>query len=230
MKTGILVPAYNEEKTIRNVIELCKKYSPRSIILVVDDGSNDKTAEIAKNMKVKVISHKKNKGKGEALKTGFRFFKKIGIDAVVVIDADGQYNPKDISRFFKELKKYDVVMGYRNFDKIPLRHRLGNILWKTLFNLFFGTKLKDTNCGFFGLNRKALTKIKNIHGGYIIENSILAEAVEKRLKIKQIPVKVKYHNISGIFRGVRIVLGVSIFIILKGIEYRFKKILGVFSK
>lgn len=224
MKKGILLPAYNEEKTVGKVIEECKRYSPEAFIVVVDDGSEDATAEVSKKAGAYVISHKFNKGKGEALKTGLEYFKKRGYDAVVVIDADGQYSPKDIPRFFSALKNADIVTGCRDFSKIPFRHRLGNFVWRLTFNLLFGTKLKDTNCGFFGFSRRALYKIKNIHGGYIIENSILAEAIEKKLKIVQIPVNVKYKMRSGIIRGIRIVLGVLIFILKEGIKYRFKKL------
>ncbi len=231
MKKGILIPAYNEEKNIERIVKLCKKYNPKAKIVVVDDGSRDKTFEKASKIKgITVLRHKKNRGKGEALKTGIKYFKKIGIDAIVIIDADGQYNPKDIPRFFEKLKQYDVVMGYRDFSKVPFRHKLGNIYWRLLFNILFGTKLKDTNCGFIGLNKNAIKKIKKIHGGYIIENSILAEAVRNQLKIGQIPVKVKYHKISSLLRGIRVVTGVAIFIIIEGIKYRFKKILNIFSK
>ncbi len=224
MKKGILLPAYNEEKTIGKVIKECKKFEPNAFILVVDDGSKDNTAKISEKAGARVISHKINMGKGEALKTGLNYFKKKGYDAVVIIDADGQYNPKDIPKFFSALKTADIVMGYRDFSKVPFRHKLGNLVWRVFFNLFFGTKLKDTNCGFLGLSRKAMNKIKNIHGGYIIENSILAEAVEKKLKIQQIPVKVKYKELSGILRGIKMVLGVLIFIIKEGVKYRMKKL------
>ncbi|HIQ49668.1 MAG TPA: glycosyltransferase family 2 protein [Nanoarchaeota archaeon] len=225
MKKGILLPAYNEEKTIGKVIKECKRYVPEAFILVVDDGSKDKTAEISKKAGAYVISHEINKGKGEALKTGLRYFKERNYDAVVVIDADGQYSPKDIPRFFSALKNADIVTGYRDFSKVPLRHRLGNFVWKNTFNFLFGTKLKDTNCGFFGFSKKALQEIKNIHGGYIIENSILAEAIEKNLKIIQIPVKVEYNTKSGILRGIRVVFGVLVFILKEGIKYRLKKLI-----
>ncbi len=230
LKKAILLPAYNEEKTIGEVIEKCKKYCKNAFILVVDDGSKDNTAKIALAKGAKVLRHKINKGKGNALRTGLSYIKKQGFESAVIIDADGQYNPKHIPKFFEALKKADIVMGYRDFSKVPFRHRLGNSIWRALFNFLFGTKLKDTNCGFIGLSKKALSEIKNIHGGYIIENSILAEAVEKNLEIKQIPVEVRYRKISGLLRGIRIVLGVTIFIFTKGILFRSKKLVEFFKK
>ncbi len=229
MKKAVLLPACNEEKSIGEVIEKCRKYCKDALILVVDDGSTDRTAKIALAKGAKVLRHEVNKGKGEAMKTGIRYLKKLGCEAVVVIDADGQYDPKDIPRFFRALERADIVMGCRDFSKVPFRHRIGNFLWRFLFNLLFGTRLKDTNCGFMGFSKKALGKIKNIRGGYIIENSILAEAVEKKLKIEQIPVGVEYREVSGLLRGVRIVLRVAVFILARGISFRLKKLAKLFK-
>ncbi len=223
MKKGILLPAYNEEKSIGKVIKKCKKHVPDAEIVVVDDGSKDRTGEIARSLGVTVISHDINKGKGEAIKSGLEYFRKIGVDTVVILDADGQYAAKDANKFFKILGKYDFVMGFRDFSSIPFRHKLGNILWKTVFNFLFGTRFKDTNCGYIGLSKNAMQKLTRIHGGYIIENSLLSEAIEKNLRIAQVYVNVKYRKTSGIIRGIRMVLGVLLFIILEGIRYRLKK-------
>ncbi|NOZ81603.1 MAG: glycosyltransferase family 2 protein [Candidatus Micrarchaeota archaeon] len=221
MKIGILIPAFNEEKTIGKVIKDVKKHLPDSVVVVVDDGSTDRTAELAETEGAKVIVHRKNKGKGEALKSGFRYLKSIDVDSVVIMDADGQYSASDIPKLLFPLSKgSDIVMGFRNFKKIPLRHRLGNIVWRFFFNLLFGTRLKDTNCGFMALSKKALKLLRNVHGGYIIENSILSEAVKRKMEITQVPVSVKYREISSIPRGLRVVFGVLLFIIKEGIKYR----------
>ncbi len=223
MKIGALLPAYNEGKNIKAVIRDVKKYLPKARILVMDDGSADRTAEIAKKQKVKVIRHKTNMGKGEALKTGIDYFLKKA-DGIIIIDTDRQYSAKDAPKFVSALQSSDFVMGKRNFLNVPFRHRLGNLVWRTAFNVLFGVQLKDTNCGFIGLSRNGMKKIKNIHGGYIIENSMLADAVKAKLKIVQVPVSVSYKKISGVQRGVRMVLGVLIFIITEGIKYRIEKL------
>lgn len=223
MKVETLLPAYNEERNIRIVIKDVKKYLPKAKILVVDDGSADRTGEIAKNENVFLIRHKKNKGKGEALKTGIKYF--LGkCDAIIIIDTDRQYFAKDAPKFVYALQKADFVMGKRNFSKVPFRHMLGNWVWRTSFNILFGTKLRDTNCGFIGLSRKAMRKIRNVHGGYIIENSMLSDAVKAKLKISQVPVSVSYKYISGVPRGIRMVLGVMFFIITEGIKYRIGRL------
>ena len=222
IKTIALIPAYNEEKNILEVITKLKKMKNFDRIVVVDDGSKDRTYEIAKKTGVVVISHKKNKGKGEAIKTGLKYIKKISVDAIVIIDADMQYEPKESLKIIKALQEADFVMGYRNFSKIAFRHRLGNFIWKTTFNILFGTSLRDTNCGLLGFSKKCFGKLK-IHGGYIIENCMLSSAVKNKFKITQTPVKVKYKKISGVKRGIRIVLGVFLFIVIEGIKYRLRK-------
>ena len=155
MKTVAVIPAYNEEENIEKVIEKVKRVKSINKIIVIDDGSEDNTAKIARKMKVIVLRHKKNKGKGEALRTGFNYvLKKLkNIKYVVVIDADLQFEPKESEKFLKILKngKAELVIGKRNFRKMPFRHLIGNILWKNTFNILFGTKFEDTNCGYFAL-------------------------------------------------------------------------------
>ena len=216
-----LVPAYNEEKNIEEVIRRLKKQNVN--VLVVDDGSKDKTYIIAEKKGAIVLRHKKNKGKGEALKTGINYLKKRkDVKYVAIVDADMQFLPEEIEKIFEPLKKNkaDMVMGKRNFKKVPFRHKLGNIIWRTTFNFLFGTKFEDTNCGYIGLSRKALEKIKRIQGGYIIENCLLIEALKNKLRVEHVPVTVMYKKISGIKRGIRIVLGVLVFIIVEGLKYR----------
>jgi glycosyltransferase involved in cell wall biosynthesis len=226
MKSVALVPAYNEEKTIEKVISEIK-YS-NLIPIVVHDGSTDKTYEIAKRMNITVIKHNKNRGKGEALKTGFNYILKNlpEVKNIVIVDADMQYSPKESTKILEPLEKNeaDLVMGCRDWSTVPLRHNLGNFIWRGVFNLFFETKLKDTNCGYIGLSRETLRKIRRVHGGYIIENMMLVEALKHKLRIKQVPVSVTYRFKRNIFNGLRMGIGVLIFIIVEGIKYRLSKI------
>ncbi|MEM5815368.1 MAG: glycosyltransferase family 2 protein, partial [Candidatus Aenigmatarchaeota archaeon] len=194
--------------------------------LVIDDGSKDATYRIAKRYGAIVIKHKKNKGKGEALKTAFNYLRKVKARTCVIIDADLQFLPEEslkLLRIIKE-KKANLVMGQRKWSEVPFRHRVGNFIWRIFFNLFFETNLNDTNCGFMALDRKSIEKIKKIHGGYIIENSIISNAIKEGLKIRNVPVKVFYNKKSSILRGIRIVFGVLIFIFLEGIKYKLNKL------
>jgi len=218
-----LIPAYNEEKNIFKVLFEMNKY-PHIKVVVVDDGSKDKTAEIARSFGVKVLQHKKNIGKGEALNTGFRYILNSmkGTKYVVIIDADLQYMPLEAIKVLKPIEngEADFVMGYRDWSKLPFLHLSANFVWRTLFNILFGTNLKDTNCGCMALTTDAVKKIGRVQGGYIIENSMLAHGVRKNVKIKQVPVNVIYRHKSKVPRGLRILFGVSIFILTEGFKYR----------
>lgn len=230
MKIGVLLPAYNEEKNIQIVLRDVKKYIPDSKIVVVDDGSEDRTNELASQAGVTVLKHEANKGKGEALNTGFDYFlkKQPEIDVVIIADADRQYSIDEIVKVLEPLQKgeADFVMGYRNWRKVPYANAMGNFIWRILFNFFFKTNLKDTNCGYIGLTKKTIKTIGKFYGGYIIENAMLRDALKNGIRIKQVPVIVKYKkgNMSNLSHFSRMFFGILYFIIVEGINYRLGKI------
>jgi len=218
-----LVPAYNEQENIQEVISRLRKVGLKAV--VIDDHSRDRTVELAKKAGAIVLRHERNKGKGESIKTGINFLLKKypKVDNVVLVDADMQFLPDEAVRLLKPLKegKADFVMGKRNWSKVPLRHRLGNLVWRVSFNILFGQKMEDTNCGFVAFSRRAMEKIKDvIHGGYIIENAMLNTIVRNKMKIKQVPVTVIYKEKAKVPRGTRVVSGVLIFILKEGLKYR----------
>ena len=220
----VLVPAYNEEKTIKELLTRLKKVLGIKTI-VVDDGSADSTVNIVKKMGVTLIQHGKNKGKAEATKTGFKYIIKNFPDAkyVVLLDADMQYYPEDAPKLLEPLKKgeADFVTGYRIWSTVPFRHNLGNFVWRTAFNLLFGTDFKDTNCGYMALTLKTIEIMsKIIYGGYTLENAMFIEAIKNKLRIKQVPVKVVYKEKRDVVSGVRVVSGLLLFILKSGIKYR----------
>jgi glycosyltransferase involved in cell wall biosynthesis len=231
---AVIIPAFNEEKEIGNVIKRLKKTLDVKII-VVDDCSQDKTSQIAKKLGVKVIKHEVNQGKGEALITGFKEI--LGelpeIQYVGIIDADSQYNPEDLPKLVNVLREgYDFVMGARWWKRdVPLRHRFANFLWRQSFNILFGVRLFDTNCGYIAMNKKAMKVIsKGSYGGYIIENMMLSRVIEEGLKIKQVPVKVHYPEKRGGVTGLRFFLGNFIFILEEGLGYRFGVDMKIYEK
>ena len=219
-----LVPSYNEEKHILELITRLKKI-PKLKTIIVDDGSSDSTVGIVKRMGVTLIKHNKNKGKAEAIKTGFTYVLKNypQVDYVVLLDADMQYYPEDAAKIIKPLEngEADFVTGYRDWSTVPFRHSLGNFVWKTTFNLLFGTNFKDTNCGYMALTRMTMEIMSKIlHGGYILENAMFVEAVKMRLRIKQVPVRVVYNEMRGVVIGSRVVAGLLLFILKEGFKYR----------
>lgn len=223
MSRFAIIPAYNEEKNIEEIIKEVKKLGV--IPIIIDDGSTDNTFSICVNNGVVVLKHEMNKGKGEAVKTGLEYLLKNHPEFtyLVVIDADMQYHPEEVLKIFRSLENgnSDFVMGYRNWMGVPFRHRMGNFVWCNTFNILFSTKFKDTNCGLIGFNRVAAGRLKDsVRGGYIVDNSMLIGAVKNNLKIDQVPVDVRYHRKSKIPRGVRIVVGVLLYILKEGIKYR----------
>jgi len=219
-KTIIIVPAYNEEKNIPALIKNIKEHTNDSQILLIDDGSKDKTSEVAKTLGATVITHSTNRGKGEALYTAFEWIKKKPFETIIIMDADLQFSAKDVPRIERALRLYDFVMGQRNWKNVPFRHRMGNFVWRSLFNLLYGTKLRDTNCGLIGFRKEIINKL-NVRGGYIVENMMLSSAIKNKIKIGQVPVDVTYHIIHGVPRGARVVSGVFFFILKDGLKYRF---------
>lgn len=219
-----IIPAFNEEKNITEAVAHTKRLIES--VVVVDDGSSDRTAQLAEKGGAIVVRNRTNMGKGESLKAGTDYILKSlpKVKYVVAIDADLQLNPEDAPRVVAPLLsgEADVVMGMRDFSKVPFRHRLGNFVWKTAFNLLFGTKFRDTNCGYVALTVDAVRKVGSFHGGYIIEPHLLAESVKKGLRVSQVPVEVNYGKISPVPRGIRMVLGVLLFILKAGLVYRLR--------
>lgn len=224
MSRFAIIPAYNEENHIEEVVKEVNKVGLKPI--VIDDGSTDNTFSICANNGAIAIRHETNKGKGEAIKTGIEYLKRNHpeFSSLVLMDADMQYHPSEALKIFEVLESNnsDFVMGNRNWKEIPFRHQLGNFVWRNVFNILFGKSLKDTNCGLMGFNRNAVEKLKDhILGGYIVDNSILIGAIKNNLRIDQVLVNVSYHKKSKVVRGVRVVLGVLLYIIKEGLRYRF---------
>jgi len=182
----IVIPAYNEEKNIAGVLEkIPRKYKMKNVI-VIDDGSIDRTSEIAKKY-CKVIKTK-HFGKGHACKTGLKNAKS---DFVVFIDGDGQLNPKDIIKIEKLLKNNDVVVGQRNWNKIPFKRRISNSFARRAVRVITGRKFADVLCGLRGLNKNKIDWSK-IGDGYSFEVDTMLYAVKKNLKISVVDVDVNY--------------------------------------
>jgi len=223
-KHAVLIPAFNEEKNIREVIFHLKKH-PHVDIIVIDDGSIDRTAEIAKKHKVILLQHEFNKGKGEALRTGINYIlNHHHAEYIALVDADMQYHPSEAIKLLTPLERNeaDFVSGFRNPSKIPYANRMGDGGWKWLFNLLFGTNFFDTNCGLIAFNRKAAKVIlKNVYGGYIIENAIKIVVIEHKLKIAHVSINVRYGK-RRVAKFARMFFGNSLFIFIEGIKYKIR--------
>lgn len=195
-ESAVIIPAYNEEKNIDLMVRQTKKSSPRSLIVVVDDGSKDATAELAKKAGAIVIKNSVNIGKMGSTKIAFHYIKKNHSDVkfIVLIDADNQYSALDIPKFLKVIgKDADFVIGKRSSEDIPyFRHFFGIKVGAMFFNLLYGTNFEDTVCGFRAISTDAFDKMDLKSSGYAVESEMLVEALKRGMKIKEVPVRVKY--------------------------------------
>jgi len=195
MNIVITIPAYNEEKSIVNVIKDIKdvldytKYKCK--ILVIDDGSKDKTAHLAKSSGAVVYSHPKNYGLAETFKTEMKQALKLDADIIVHIDADGQYLAKEIPKLIKEVENgYDLVLGSRFKGKIEhmsLIKRIGNIAFSKVISQLTGLKISDGQTGFRAFTKQVAKEISIISTHTYTQEQII-KAVNQKFKIKEVPI------------------------------------------
>jgi glycosyltransferase involved in cell wall biosynthesis len=200
MKITIVIPAFNEEKRIGEVLKDLKK--TKLPVIVVDDGSKDKTFKIAKNLGVIALRHKVNLGKGAALRTGCEAAFSMGAEAVILMDSDGQHKVEDLSHFIDALEKdkFDVVFGSRDLNHgVPLVRYMGNKVASILISLLFGIYISDLICGYKGLTRKAYGKMNWESTGYGIETEMAIKTGKYGLKYCEVPVQtIYYDNVKGV--------------------------------
>lgn len=208
----VVIAAYNEEKHIRSVVKKTKKYL--SNIVVVDDGSKDKTYEAAKAPGVTVLKHIVNLGKGGAMKTGCEYAFSQGAKATIMIDADGQHEPSEIPRFLKQLEKHAIVFGYRKQKKsMPLVFRFGNGFLNLTIKVLYGMDLKDTQCGYRAFTKKAYKTIRWRSTGYSVESEMIANAGSAKLSYVEIPIQTIYgdkYKGTNVLDGIKIALNMLI--------------------
>lgn len=196
----IYFPALNEEATIAQVIEDTKlKFEGVSKLthLVVDDGSRDRTAAIAKKSGATVISHKENRGVGAAFQTAIKFTLQIKADVLVSYDADNQFNARDIKNIILPIinDTADLVLGCRFANGKPehmsvLKYR-GNKVVNTIISTISKTKIEDASCGFRSYSQEALLNL-NLHGNFTYTHETILDLIDKGLSVIQIPIGVTY--------------------------------------
>lgn len=198
MKTLVIIPAYNEEANIGRIVAAARIYVPEATVLVVDDGSTDRTQILASNQGATVVSHGKNKGYGCALQTGYRFAVGFGFDTVLQLDADGQHDPKYLPVLLDALHGADVVIGSRFLNgptyHIPFFRRTGMKLFSSIGKMR-GLKISDTTSGYRALSYRAILSCIDLEWEYPDANLLLA-LHRRGLKIIEIPVTM-YANREG---------------------------------
>ena len=193
VKTGILICAYNEEKHIKKVVNETLKYVKD--VIVVNDGSKDNTLKELKKTKAIILNHKVNKGKGEALKTGFKYAYEKGFDYLILMDGDGQHSPKDVPKFLKEIEKgCDLILGCRKkrHSDMPKRRRVSNFATSALISTKRRKWIKDTQCGFRAVRLSFLKNINLKRKSYDLESEMIIKMIKKGAKMKNLEVETIY--------------------------------------
>ena len=197
MKISIGIPAYNEEKNIAAIITKLKKITDS--IIVCDDGSNDLTSEIARNLGVTVVTHEKNLGYGAAIKTIFQKSKEIECDVLVTFDADGQHRVEDIEPVINPIKNNDadIVVGSRflnNENNVPNYRKLGIKVITQVTNASIKKQLTDSQSGFRAYNKQVINDIIPSDSGMGVSTEILIKASRKNFRISEVPIKILYEG------------------------------------
>lgn len=194
MKICVLIPSYNESKTIQSLVTKIK--SMGLDVLVVDDGSMDQTSELARSAGAEVFRHQKNQGKGASLKAGFHYALERDYQAVITMDGDGQHSPEDIPNFIAAAaaSPAQMIVGNRmhSCQNMPLIRRLTNSVMSGLISLICRRNIRDSQCGFRLIKRELLSQLNPISSNYEIETETIIEARHKGFELEFIPIQTIY--------------------------------------
>ncbi len=217
MKVLIVIPAYNEELMIAGVLRGLPRYLEgigKIGIVVVNDGSRDKTCEIARKQNVLVISHLLNRGLGAALATGFAFAKNENADIVVSFDADGQHRAEDIPKIINPILRgeADVVIGSRLIGKttMPWPRKIVNKISNAITFFLFGIWTSDSQSGFRAFSKKAITSIRLRTQRMEVSSEIFKEIKRNKLSVKEVSIPAIYTEYS-LRKGQKLTNAYSVF-------------------
>ena len=203
-----LIPAYNEARRLSPVVCGVLAYLPA---LVVDDGSTDDTAVVAKAAGAAVVRQMPNQGKGAALRAGFRWAIEQDYDAVLTLDADGQHDPTEIPKFLQTHREHrsDLIIGSRDFNQMPPVRRLSNTLGGWIFSWAVGQPIRDNQSGYRLLSRRMMAAVLSSHeqgGQYILcvpEVDMIVVCLQHNFKLDWVPIRTIYAGQSSHINPVR---------------------------
>lgn len=237
IESCVLIPTYNNEKTLKKVIEGVLAFSSGNDVIVVNDGSTDSSLSILEDFRDKIIllSYPNNKGKGYALRKGFKRALEMGYKNIITIDSDAQHYPDDIPVFIEEAKNNPgvMLMGARNMEQegVPGKSSFGNKFSNFWYKLETGISLPDTQTGFRLYPADKLKKVKLFTNKFELEIEVIVKMAWKGAEVKPVNVKVKYDPEERVshFRPFKDFTRISIlntyFVILTFLYYLPKRIL-----
>ena len=196
-EVGVVIPAYNAEKTVAEVIKELVGYGfKKDNIIVINDGSSDRTEDMIRGQGVTLLNHRKNMGKGAALRDGFAAAGEMDLKKVIVIDADAQHQVSDLSGFFKLDSSYDMVIGERTdiLSSMPLHRQLSNRTVNLVVSLLCGFRTTDVQCGFRYVDLKIFRQVQLKTNNYQTESEMVIKAARHKYRIGFVPVTTIYSN------------------------------------
>jgi glycosyltransferase involved in cell wall biosynthesis len=196
INVAAVIPAYLEEKHVGDVVRRTLKQLAN--VVVVDDGSNDRTAEEARNAGADVIVHERNRGKGESIKSGFRYWLEHGSTYVVILDADGQHLPEEIERFLAAASAGigELLVGTRMNDvrDMPAMRRMVNRYMSRKISRACGQEIPDTQCGFRMVHRSIIPSLLGGTERFDYETEMLILASRAGCRIASVPISTVYSD------------------------------------
>ena len=219
----VIVPAFNEQDSVGGVIEEIRRFDPKLEVIVIDDGSSDRTAEVAREHGAHVASLPFNLGIGAAVQTGFRYALANDFDLAVQVDADGQHDPFELPKLFAPLEagEADLVIGSRFAGERAFRssfvRRLGIRLFALTVSAMARRRLTDTTSGFRAVSRRGIALFAADYPHDYPEVEATVMVVKHRLRLKEVPVRMRAR--AG---------GRSSITALRSVYYIFKVLLALF--
>ena len=234
VKIAIIMPAYNEERNIGATLALFpKNISDRLDIIVIDDGSCDRTCQIARAFDTIVIKHKRNRGNGAAIQTGLDFCREHNYEIAVIIDADGQHDPKHIEKFINPIIEEDVdfVVGnrFKHYYNMSALKKLCSRMMSIFYTILLQRKVSDPTMGYRALSSKVFKNIK-FESEYSITQEMLFKVVP-RYNFHEISTRIYEREYGELFIKLNKYLKKLLFSIIKFYLFpKFKKIVNLFLK
>jgi glycosyltransferase involved in cell wall biosynthesis len=202
-----VIPAYNVATRLNDVLSKSTEYLPHDRIWVVDDGSRDGTSDVARSAGVRLIRHGTNRGKGAALKSGFRACLAAGAEAAVTLDGDGQHDPAFIPGFVQRLSDpvCDLVVGLRDlkWPGMPPDRVFSNRVSSMIASMAAGRGIRDSQCGYRLYRSEVLNRIHPVTDRYEMESEMLILAARNGFRIGWCPVRTVYNGQTSHIRRLR---------------------------
>lgn len=190
----VVMPAYNAEKTLSNVVRGLRKSLPGAFIVGVDDGSSDGTAALLRSACDHAIRFEENRGKGAALRAGCSVALEHDCDAVLTIDSDGQHDPAFAPSILAALSQYHIVIGTRDLkgEQMPRHRRFANFLSTVATRFVSGGAVGDSQSGFRAIRREVLEEVHGVGDRYEYETDFIIRAAHAGFTITNVPISTIY--------------------------------------